>query len=480
MKNMTHVNPKTGVTRYKLRETKMRKQTPRGEVSYVYESDSSLIFKLLTYAPKGAQGSMGGFNTQDRVLSLKCKDGKFNLYAIREGKHAINVTPQVPEMIRFLVYGKKGNSVETAKVRCQKILKNFLKKNNINKEINKNVDIDTNILELCYPGVNGLPLWIGYTVHKSYTQKLKNSKDFKEVVWKCFGWKDVDLYNRVSYIAEETKSLDILALGMILRGFLTLAEVKDILNSEYFKGRVFGVPSNASDESIIVLDNVAKGCKEVIKSGRYFLNGVPASDRLSVMKGLITGFSLYNFSSAVKKYRDYKGAIPLPTVIGDCNTFNKYIESVAKTLKYPTFKYNVPEAALGVDGVEIEDGFRIILPRDSDVVADWYDKLALGKSTVRGAKDDVYYMGFEVNDELTYLALITSESGSLQSLYAEGHACPDVDTSNLTKKFLIERGVLDERYLAGVLSSIKVQESLKKKKNYVPLAPDPYDPFEDE
>jgi PcfJ-like protein len=200
---------------------KEKSRASQGKAIFVYDYGDSLNILQLSYSfQKRQTGEKPLFLNRVRGnLKIKIKNGRVNIWRFveKDGARGIRNSSNNPPIFDSHIFNFKQVK-PVYKKRFNKILVNFLKRNNIKFKYSK--DCVKNLLYACYPGVKGFDL-NSLSLNSLYSRHFRHG-DIKYVIKKCFGHDSKQLTKMVCERVIKDKNFDVLYLGLALKKLIPL------------------------------------------------------------------------------------------------------------------------------------------------------------------------------------------------------------------------------------------------------------------
>lgn len=362
------------------------------------DSPYKIVFSKLSYRlEKGKASRIGSLKEIPRYI-LTFKGGRLNLY-----KSIFDPINQIKKLVNISNNPKLINNLGIEKIaqveRVVKVLNIFFKQNNIKHRILYKgltlYNLDEKLIKIFYPGAKNLNfenLSI-YKLDGQFSKFLRQPIGIKELIRKCFGCAGSKL---TKMVLDKIKngSFDCFRAGLTLKGLIPI---------DYY-------------ESIIFNPNFKKNFRWGFESGppklvRRFLRNFSKSRILSLVKEQEDcNFTLY-IKDTVKIWNDHYQEINIPKELKSWKELHDYIykESVKLSSKPREIKYK--EEWAKIDGAELENGIKIILPKITTDLIEWGANLhfCLGASHYQKSAADGEELLFAIykQEVLSYCIQVT-------------------------------------------------------------------------
>jgi hypothetical protein len=346
-------------------------------------------------------------------------DFDFDNITQRLTPHKFREWPEIKQSVK--------RDIKVIRGRLNKIVVHFLKRNGFKFKFSKNPF--ENLRVACYPNTAGFELKEQF-LNPCYSRHFLHG-DIKYVVKKTFGFDSSKLVRLVIERIQKDKSFDVLVLGTMLKGLVTVDHFHKML------------------EGNVNLEKVALFRKTnfylQLKHYRGLFKRYNAARILKLV--LSPDFGEHNFSDSVGMYAQLLEAVPpLPDKPRNWEEIHESLVPRRQNLyamgtATEHFDLPVRDYMKAVDGAIFED-FTFEVPKDTKTLADYSAKMnnciwSYGHQVKSGSCD---LLGVYRNGELTYNISIVGQK--LNQFSTKSNKPADSDVYNKVQDFLLQKGVL--------------------------------------
>ena len=446
-------------------------KNPRGgKCVFAYDKGDSLLLTIFSY---GACKDASGVVKFDAIkvdhsscFSLKVKEGRVIIWRIMN-KSVRNFSGKVEhlkkEVIEFgtkktyfpphsgmdepffgRVSSEKPRDFKIFRERLNKILINFLKRNNI--IFNYSKDPFQNLRVACYPNTAGLELQ-AQELNPLYSCHFIHG-DIKYAIKQCFGYDSPKLVKLICEKIQKDKKLDILSLGCLLKGLVPVDYFHQMMDipldgvTQLSRGRSHNL-RHLADARALLKNYSQQRILKLVKDQDYF-NTFYFWDSFYVysQRKLQDGFTLIkNPKNWLEIHNCVSPPAPRHPLMG---TFNAPIET----------KYELPikKPFQEINGIEVEN-FKFEIPNHTDILEVYSNKMNncirwYGSQVLNGSCD---LLGIYKNGELAYNISIRNKT--IDQFFGKSNSQPPLEDKIKIFDFLKQKKlVIGQRPESTVLA----------------------------
>lgn len=385
--------------------------------------------KLRVYSLKG--GNKNDFIKIDNYVLITARKGRVNVLGIRvenDIRAIKNISNRITRLTT-LVHCKRSDRRKPS-FRFNKILVNFLKRNEIKFKFSKKDDWGTNLFKACYPSLRELDKIKADTHYSSiFTRQMRETKTMKELIKRTFGNSGKTINSQVYPYLEKRKNLDILKVGVLLKKLLPNEYIVKILSSK----NLSTVMSCVDGEGV-----------DCVRIFRKVLSRYPKE---RVVK-LLTAGGIYCFKDTFRMLHSFPQLfefLPEKPV-----SFIDIHDKIAEEMRKNNYDGSNFELALmkdkklaAIDGQEI-DGLKIVVPKTSVELREWgklmHNCIGGYVNNVKH-KNDLKLLGIEKDGKLVYNISVSDKI--IQQFLGPCNSKPEEQDKNKITKLLEEHNIIN-------------------------------------
>lgn len=338
-------------------------KTVKGKLIFATINDDNASSLKLSFANYSVIVGQRYINSENKRFSFKIKKDKIYVFQREINEHNVvkfrDVTVGVAQIIDAKFTRKKYDKNHKVNLevpnkssiaRAAQLFNHWLKLNNFPRKFRllKDKTFGQSLENFIYPNLKHF----GGAAPIQGVSSLKESSGIKHVIKKCFGFDSKKITKLVCQRVESKKKLDVLRLGLTLKGLIPL---------DYF------YPLLENKTLPLHRDNLVKGLRKFFKER-------PEPTRLSLLKNL--GWE-YVITDTIRMYNDIRAHITtIPKDIEkDWVKFHDWLTIEQRKIATKALPINYSEKELVIDSATVDD-LEIELPKDTHKLIEWGQELS--------------------------------------------------------------------------------------------------------